>query len=73
MYYLCGENKYANQLRGYREAELRLCFRICKSLFFHDAAQMQFLYLFPETRSDMNLADTTEGLESRGIVLSNFM
>ena len=26
MYYLCSENKAADQLRGYREADLRLCF-----------------------------------------------
>ena len=24
------ENKGADELRGYREADLRLCFRICK-------------------------------------------
>ena len=29
-YYLCSENKGADQLRGYREADLRLCFRINK-------------------------------------------
>ena len=29
MYYLCSENKGADQLRGYREVDLRLCFRIC--------------------------------------------
>ena len=34
MSYLCSENKGADQLRGYREADLRLCFRICKTLFF---------------------------------------
>ena len=28
------ENKDADQLRGYREADLRLCFRICKMLVF---------------------------------------
>ena len=28
MYYPCSENKGADQLRGYREADLRLCFRI---------------------------------------------
>ena len=33
-YYLCSENKVADQLRGYREADLRLCFRICKTLVF---------------------------------------
>ena len=31
-YYLCSENKGADQLRGNHEADLRLCFRICKTL-----------------------------------------
>ena len=34
LYYLCSENKGADQLQGYREADLRLCFRICKMLVF---------------------------------------
>ena len=34
LYYPCSENKDADQLRGYREADLRLCFRICKMLVF---------------------------------------
>ena len=34
VYILCSENKSADQLRGYREADLRLCFRICKTLVF---------------------------------------
>ena len=34
LYYLCSENKGADQLRGYCEADLRLCFRICKNLVF---------------------------------------
>ena len=32
--YSCSENKDADQIRGYREADLRLCFRICKTLVF---------------------------------------
>ena len=40
LYYLCSENKGADQPRGYREADLRLCFRICKKPFSHDEAQM---------------------------------
>ena len=32
--YLCSENKDADQLRGYREVDLRLCFRIYKMLVF---------------------------------------
>ena len=34
LHYLCSENKGADQLRGYREADLRLCFRICKNVDF---------------------------------------
>ena len=34
LYYPCSENKGADQLRGYREADLRLCFRICRLLVF---------------------------------------
>ena len=34
LYYLCSENKAADQLRGHREADLRLCFRICKTPVF---------------------------------------
>ena len=32
--YQYSENKGADQLRGYREADLRLCFRICKKPVF---------------------------------------
>ena len=31
LYYPCGENKGANQFRGYRQASLRLCFRLGKN------------------------------------------
>ena len=34
LYYPCSKNKDADQLRGYREADLRLCFRICKNPVF---------------------------------------
>ena len=34
LYYPCSENKGADQLRGYREADLRLCFCICRLLVF---------------------------------------
>ena len=29
LHYPCGENKGADQLRGYPKADLHLCFRIC--------------------------------------------
>ena len=41
-YYLCSENIGGGQLCGYREADLRLCFRICKRRFSHDAAHLDF-------------------------------
>ena len=34
MYYPSSENKGADQLRGYREADLRLCFRLGKNTVF---------------------------------------
>ena len=34
MYYPSSENTGADQLRGYREADLRLCFRLCRLLVF---------------------------------------
>ena len=34
VYYPCSENKDADQLRSYREADLRLCFRICRLFVF---------------------------------------
>ena len=39
-YYPCSENKGADQLLGYREVDLRLCFRICKSRFSHNEAHI---------------------------------
>ena len=40
MYYPCSENKGADQLRGYREADLRLCFRICRLLVFSQGGSL---------------------------------
>ena len=34
LYYLCSENKDADQLHSYRAADLRLCFHICKKSGF---------------------------------------
>ena len=34
LYYLCSKNKGADQLHGYCEADLRLCFGICKKPVF---------------------------------------
>ena len=44
LYYPCSENKGADQLCGYREADLRPCFRIyAKTRFSHDAAHMLWM------------------------------
>ena len=43
MFYPHSENKGADQLRGYREADLRVCFRICKKPDFYDEAH--FVYI----------------------------
>ena len=40
---LCSENKDADQLRGYREVDLRLWLRICGLLFFCGAAHMLYI------------------------------
>ena len=43
MYYRSSENKGADQLRSYCEADLRLCFRICRLFGFpHEAAHITF-------------------------------
>ena len=42
LYYPCCEyNLGADQLCSYCTADLRLCFRMCKLFFFHNAAQMK--------------------------------
>ena len=38
---MCSETKGADQLRGYREAYLRLCFRVCKNRYSHDVALIE--------------------------------
>ena len=43
LYYLGSENKGADQLRGYREADLRLCFRICRLLVFSRGGAVVFV------------------------------
>ena len=45
-YYLCSENKGADQLRGYREADLRLCFRICKKPVFSQRGSYSLNYFY---------------------------
>ena len=46
MYYPYSENKGADQLRGYREADLRLCFRICKKPVFSQRGSFNVHMIF---------------------------
>ena len=46
LYYPSSENKGADQRRGYREADLRLCFRICKTLVFSCCRSNMVTYVF---------------------------
>ena len=39
------QKKGADQLRGYREADLRLCFAYANCWFSHDAAQVYYYVL----------------------------
>ena len=44
LHYPCSENKGADQLRSYCEADLRLCFRLCRcggSYHLHDIAHLE--------------------------------
>ena len=51
-YYLCSENKGADQLCGYREADLSFVFAYKKGLFSHDAAQFYFP-VFPDDMASL--------------------
>ena len=49
MYYPCSENNGAGQLCGYREADLRVCFRICRVLVLPAAAHISIIRYFAYT------------------------
>ena len=46
LFYLCSENKGADQLRGYREADLRLCFRIGEKPVFSPCGSNPLIFVF---------------------------
>ena len=48
MYYPCSENKGPDQLRGYREADLRLCFHICRLLVFSQGGSIDIGETWPD-------------------------
>ena len=51
LYYPYSEYKGADQLRGYREADLRLCFRICKNQVFSRRGSFYMAVLAIDFRS----------------------
>ena len=53
MYYPYSENKGADQLLGYREADLRLCFRICKIPVFSRRGSIVFYLDLASLRDNM--------------------
>ena len=62
LYYPSSENKDADQLCGYREADLRLCFRICRTLVFSwrgsnkkNNVYSQFNYMYLQVRFEIGL------------------
>ena len=60
VYYLCSENKGADQLRGYREADLRLCFRLSRLLVFPCGGSFlirQLPNILDDYRKDLNRDD----------------
>ena len=48
LHYPCSENKGADQLRGYREADLRLCFRICNMLVISRRGSFQVYAIYSD-------------------------
>ena len=55
LYYLCSENNGADQLCVYREADLRLCFCICKMLVFSCQLAPALNQCFLITKNVLNL------------------
>ena len=62
MYYPCSEIKGADQLRGYREADLRLFFRLCRLLVFSRGGSNIF---FQNLKTEKQMIDKIENEVSR--------
>ena len=63
MYYPCSENKGADQLSGYRAADLRLCFGICKKQVFSCCGSIKIdliiiVFLRDQTESSQPQSDS---------------
>ena len=72
MYYPCSENKGADQLRGYREADLRLVFAYADCWFSHEAAGINCLKNCLLFCPVLILGDSTNSYFSYCFVTSEF-
>ena len=70
LYYPYSENKGADQLRGYREADLRLCFRICKKPVFSRRGSNYIYHCITKivTWNDLNIMGETFYGPSNGFI-----
>ena len=68
LHYPCSEDKGADQLRGYREVDLRLCFRICKSRFSHNEAHVVVSIRFTTRSGAVTDCDRGRPVKSIGTV-----
>ena len=64
---LCSENQGADQLRGYPEADLRVCFRICKKPVFSQRGSFNMgcvmrksVLAYAKTKVHISFADTAQ-------------
>ena len=72
MYYRCSENKGADQLRGYHEADLRLCFRICKKLVFSQRGSLERICTLSIEESRSELAFSVQHFNAEGKNIEHF-
>ena len=63
LYYQCNENKGIDQLRSYREADLRPCFLICKTLALSQGGSYSVVPRPP--KSEILNADPSDEVVSR--------
>ena len=59
-YYTCSENKGADQLHGYREADLLFVFAYAKSRFSHDEAHINVTFTILNNSSHLKKINTTD-------------
>ena len=69
LYKPCSENKGADQLRGYREADLRLCFLICKKPVFSQRGSYVTVDEFLQKRQNSDSLDPIQSAPGSILIL----